>query len=46
MVPVAAAVPVVVALVITFAGRKHAYPAGLKERRAAEPELKESVSLH
>ncbi|MDQ0851384.1 putative MFS family arabinose efflux permease [Arthrobacter sp. B3I9] len=46
MVPVAAAVPVVVALVITFAGRKHAYPAGPKERRASEPELKESVLTH
>jgi hypothetical protein len=28
MVPVAAAVPVVVALFITLAGRRHAYPAG------------------
>ncbi|WP_426998451.1 MFS transporter [Pseudarthrobacter sp. N5] len=31
LVPVAAAVPVVAALVITLAGRKHAYPPGPKE---------------
>ncbi|MFE4541548.1 MFS transporter [Arthrobacter sp. NPDC056727] len=38
MVPVAAALPVVVALAITLAGKRHAYPAGRKERGWSEPE--------
>jgi predicted MFS family arabinose efflux permease len=46
MVPVAAALPVVVALFITLAGRKHAYPAGRKERGWEEPELKEPALQH
>lgn len=44
LVPVAAALPVVAALVITLAGRKHAYPAGREERDRSEPEVKETVS--
>lgn len=43
MVPVAAAVPVVVALVVTRAGRKHAYPPGRKEGGSSEPEVRESA---
>jgi predicted MFS family arabinose efflux permease len=46
LVPVAAALPVVVALFITLAGRKHAYPAGRKERGWEEPELKEPALQH
>ena len=37
LVPVAAALPVVAALVITLAGKKHAYPAGPRERIWLEP---------
>jgi predicted MFS family arabinose efflux permease len=44
MVPVAAALPVAVALVITLAGRRHAYPPGPKERGWSEPEVKQSVA--
>jgi hypothetical protein len=43
MVPVAAALPVVVALFITLAGRKHAYPPGRKESVRSEPEVKEAL---
>jgi predicted MFS family arabinose efflux permease len=43
MVPVAAALPVAVALVITLAGRRHAYPPGRKESGASEPEVREAV---
>jgi predicted MFS family arabinose efflux permease len=46
MVPVAAALPVVAALAITLAGKRHAYPAGRKERGWSEPELKQPVSQH
>lgn len=46
MVPVAAALPVAVALIITLAGRKHAYPAGRKERGWEEPELREPALQH
>ncbi|MDP9695378.1 UNVERIFIED_ORG: putative MFS family arabinose efflux permease [Arthrobacter globiformis] len=42
MVPVAAALPVAVALVITLAGRRHAYPPGRSERGWSEPEVKEA----
>jgi predicted MFS family arabinose efflux permease len=41
MVPVAAALPVVVALFITLAGRRHAYPPGRKERGWTDPEANE-----
>ncbi|MDJ0319455.1 MFS transporter [Pseudarthrobacter sp. PS3-L1] len=37
LVPVAAAVPVVMALVLTFLGRGHAYPAGPLERQPTKP---------
>ncbi|WP_087874530.1 MFS transporter [Arthrobacter globiformis] len=46
MVPVAAALPVVVALVITLAGRRHAYPPGRKERGWSETEAKEPALQH
>jgi predicted MFS family arabinose efflux permease len=41
MVPIAAALPVAVALVITLAGRKYAYPPGRKEAGWSEPEVRE-----
>ena len=41
MVPVAAALPVAVALFITLAGRRHAYPPGRKERGWTDPAVKE-----
>jgi predicted MFS family arabinose efflux permease len=41
MVPVAAALPVVVALFITLAGRRHAYPPGRTERGWTDPEANE-----
>ena len=37
LVPVAAALPVLAALVITIAGKKHAYPPGPRERTWLEP---------
>lgn len=40
LVPIAAALPAVAALMITLAGRKHAYPPGRKEPGWSEPELK------
>lgn len=46
LVPVAAALPVVVALVIIMTGRKNAYPPGRRESGRSEPELKETVSQH
>ncbi|MDR6558214.1 putative MFS family arabinose efflux permease [Arthrobacter pascens] len=46
LVPVAAAVPVVVALVITLAGRSHAYPPGRKEGGSSEPEAREPALQH
>lgn len=46
MVPVAATLPVAVALVITLAGRKHAYPPGRKESGWSEPEVKEPALQH
>ena len=46
LVPVAAALPVVAALVITLAGKKHAYPAGPRERIWLEPRpVKDSAGL-
>jgi predicted MFS family arabinose efflux permease len=45
LVPVAAAVPVIAALVMILAGRNHAYPPGSKEsRRAERPAAEEAVS--
>lgn len=46
MVPVAAALPVAVALAITLAGKRHAYPAGPKERGWSEPKAAEPVLQH
>ena len=46
MVPVAAALPVAVALVITLAGKRHAYPPGRKELGRAEPEAAEPALQH
>ncbi|MEW1820885.1 MFS transporter [Arthrobacter sp. NPDC080031] len=46
MVPVAAALPVVVALVITLTGKRHAYPPGRKEAGWSEPKLKEMADQH
>lgn len=46
LVPVAAALPVVAALVIALAGKKHAYPAGPRERIWLEPRpVKDSAGL-
>ena len=46
LVPVAAALPVVAALAITLAGKKHAYPAGPRERIWLEPRpVKDSAGL-
>lgn len=39
LIPVAAALPAVVALVLTVAGRRHAYPPGPKERQPARAEV-------
>lgn len=44
LVPIAAALPAVAALVITLTSRKHAYPPGPKESGWSEPEPKETVS--
>ncbi|MFF2317556.1 MFS transporter [Arthrobacter sp. NPDC058097] len=46
IVPVAAALPVAVALVITLAGKRHAYPAGRKERGWSEPKAAEPALQH
>lgn len=43
LVPVAAALPVAVALFITLAGRTHAYPPGRKESGPSELQVKEAV---
>lgn len=40
LIPIAAALPAVAALMITLAGRKHAYPPGRKEPGWSEPGLK------
>ncbi|MBT8161650.1 MULTISPECIES: MFS transporter [Arthrobacter] len=46
MVPVAAALPVVVALVITLAGKRHAYPPGRKESGRSAQKVEETVDQH
>ncbi|APX01178.1 MFS transporter [Arthrobacter sp. QXT-31] len=46
MVPVAAALPVAVALVITLAGKRHAYPPGRIERGWTEAEAAEPALQH